>query len=296
MSLIATKPKKNISWLASYTDFDWLRQQAIDGVSLDYIKKIESDEIAFHEEGIIPTDTSIFKLNLRQGIFYTSRATSHSIASIFVHIFKNRDHLKAGVPRILNSESPVIIDIGANEGFFTSFVAGYAPSARVIAVEPNNIAYKLMQQNINANKLTNVSLVQKAIWSSNGLRMLNVIPEATAISTMAILENSYVNRVLERVVEMPVETVMLSKLMEDFELKRVNLLKIDVEGGELEILESSRSILHLVDYIVLEYHSQDLRKKVTELLTEEGFMLDFHDPDRESFGDIYFKNVQLYQT
>lgn len=297
MSLIATKTRKDISWHASYTDFDWLRQQALDNVSLNHINRIESDEIAFHAEGKIPADTSIFKLNLRQGIFYTSRATSHSIASTFVHIFKNRDHLKAGVPRVLlNTESPVIVDIGANEGFFASFVAKHVPSAKVIAVEPNKIAYKLMQRNLEANRLPNVSLVQKAVWNSDGRQILKVIPEATTISTVAIVENSYINHILERIIEVPVETVTLRTLMSDLDLKWVDLLKIDVEGGEFEILKSSRSILSAIGYIVLEYHSEDLRQKVTDLLLEEGFSLDFHAPDRALSGDIYFRNMRLSQN
>lgn len=245
----------------------------------------QADEQAFLEKGVITEGNEEYLLNFKQGSFYTTRATGLSISHVFVQIFKNKEH--RAVPGFRPMDCKIIVDIGANEGFYAHSLAQNT-DATIYSVEPNPIAYNLLCKNIELNNLTNIIPLNYAIWSSKKETEINVIPQVTSVSTMAIVPSSFMHGAMDRVRKVPVQAITLVDLVEMYGLAHIDLLKIDVEGGELEVFKGGLSILDIVDRIVLEYHNQRIRREVTELLTARGYELKYHEADREDFGDLYF--------
>lgn len=66
-------------------------------------------------------------------------------------------------------------------------------------------------------------------------------------------------------------------------MDHVDLMKIDVEGHEVECLKGAEETLDNTSKIVIEYHSQSLKNKVVSMLTERGFGIEDVD------GVIYAK-------
>ena len=276
--------------LGGYTDFSWLKQQALDSQTLQYVEQIERDEHAFATKGIVTHGDEAMILNLKQGTFHTKRVTAHSLASIFVHIFKNKEHML--LPGFDVIDRPVIVDIGANEGYYSLKMA-QNPGAKVFAIEPNPAAFELLCKNIQANDFENIVPLECAIWKEGGKATLNVIPQVTSIGTLLPIESSFMSEAEDRVRRVSVNTMTLDELIANNRIDRIDLLKIDVEGGELELLQASLSSLVIVDRIVIEYHNQEIRHRLTNLLRGEGFTLELHQPDRPDFGDLYFTKAHL---
>jgi FkbM family methyltransferase len=267
-------------------DFQWLRSQALDQVTLDAIDQIEQDERAFIERGVVVTGRKHLKLRLKQGVIYTTRSTGHSVANLFVHIYKLGDHTKL---RDFIEGAETILDVGANEGYYTLNMLSHNPKARVICVEPNPIALGFLKKNITANKLRNrVDIVGKALWSSSGKELLSVIPQVTSIGAIGPVASSFINTCPERVERIEVSTMTPKKLFESLNIDNVDIMKMDIEGGEEEVLKALTGFFPRINKIVLEYHSQDIRERVTKLLVANGYRELFHEPDRKDFGDLYF--------
>lgn len=273
-----------------YSNYEWLRSQALDQETLDFIDMRQADENAFLSEGIVTQGVEEFLLNFKQGSFYTTRATGLSISHIFVQIFKNKEH--RAISGFRPADSKVIVDVGANEGYYAHSLAR-GTNAIIYSLEPNPIAYNLLCKNIEVNNLKNVIPLNYAVWSSKKISEINIIPQVTSVGTMSLIPSSFMFEAMDRVKKVPVQTITLVDLVEMYGLTHIDLLKIDVEGGELEVFKGGLPILDIVDRIVLEYHSQDIRREVTELLAQHGYVLSHHEPDRSDFGDLYFTKDNL---
>ena len=70
------------------------------------------------------------------------------------------------------------------------------------------------------------------------------------------------------------EKTINTKKLDDFSFDRIDILKIDVEGFELEVLKGSeKTIKRLKPKIILETHSRELRQKCDDFLKKAGYQL-----------------------
>ena len=61
-----------------------------------------------------------------------------------------------------------VLDIGSNIGYYTLLEAKGNPRGRIIAIEPNPVAFQYLKKNIQANALDNVIAKNTAIWNKDG--------------------------------------------------------------------------------------------------------------------------------
>ncbi len=172
----------------------------------------------------------------------------------------------------------VIIDIGANQGVFSIFAA--AKSAKVFAVEPDPNNYSILLRNIEMNGLQDsIFPINKAVSSTTGAITLYV-PErdGTAltglITTTPVVSAMYQTMDVTSMRELTVPTLSFSELLKDVGDTEIDLLKIDVEGAELDILYSGKEEEFLgIKRLVMETHAGYSQRELCSRLADLGFTI-----------------------
>lgn len=156
----------------------------------------------------------------------------------------------------LPTDSPVIIDLGAYIGLSVLYFKSLFPSSRIIAVEPNPEAFKLLSENVEANGLTDVSLFNKAVWKKSQRKGFFIDgTERGWNSTAGFYHGMWTGQ--QKTTEIEVETITLSELMGD---KYVDLMKVDIEGAETAVLTTSEALLKRVRNLIVEFHPLNERQ------------------------------------
>jgi len=137
-------------------------------------------------------------------------------------------------------EDSNVIDVGANIGV-TAVIAGLLAShGSVLALEPVKDTFEYLAANIARSKLTNITCLHAAASSAEGHVQVVTRPGHSFASFVGYEE------VLERYAgydEESVEAVTLDRLVERSGMARVDFIKIDVEGFELEVLRGCPRLL-----------------------------------------------------
>jgi FkbM family methyltransferase len=123
----------------------------------------------------------------------------------------------------------VFVDVGANMGYFSVLAAqGVRPAGGVVAIEPEPTTFKKLTTNVALNRGANVRAVQSAAGAREGTVPFYRAPWNDA-------ENSTVaNPELEPAGE--VEALPLARLLSEAEMAHTRLVKVDVEGGEWDVI------------------------------------------------------------
>ncbi len=160
------------------------------------------------------------------------------------------------------SDSPIIIDCGANIGLSVIYFNSLFPNAKILAFEPENKIFSYLEKNIKINNLKNIELNKKAVWTNNN--GVNFLSEGADGSSIATTKSHNTNLV---------ESIRLKELLEN--TKHIDFLKMDIEGAEYEVLCDCKNSLQNVDNIFIEYHSyknnQQKLNEILTILTDNGF-------------------------
>jgi FkbM family methyltransferase len=124
----------------------------------------------------------------------------------------------------------VVVDVGAHVGYFSLIAARQVgPTGRVFAFEPDPINYELLQRNIELNGYTNVTAVNAAVADVVGSRTLF----QTALDSG---RHSTYHHGLPESGSVEVDTWTLDAFLETKDWPPVDLVKVDVEGAEVDVL------------------------------------------------------------
>jgi len=88
-----------------------------------------------------------------------------------------------------------------------------------------------------------------------------------------------------------VEGVTINELCKDNKIKEIDILKLDVEGAEMDILKNSGALLKNIKKIVVEYHTPKLKKEIKNFLRKNNFILLAEEKEKQGIGgcgDLYF--------
>lgn len=180
----------------------------------------------------------------------------------------------------LIKEGDIIIDVGAHFGFYTLICAErVGNSGMVLAFEPSSFNYEILTLNVNKNKYKNIKLFNLALGDSNTVAKLG-LPKGgkSGENTMAIKENN-----IEFVESIQVRRFDTLKILS----KPPDLVKIDVEGAEVQVLKGFGNILNDIKYILCEIHPMQMNilgtntNELFEILYSKEFSLYLIQTDRK---------------
>lgn len=138
----------------------------------------------------------------------------------------------------------IIIDLGSNIGLASAYFKQQYPNSEVIAIEPEKSNFDILLA--NTKNIDGITCINKAIWSS--------------ITNIEIIDNGYgewgfmVKETKEKT-QSSFESISIDKIVEDYSITNIDILKIDIEGSEKELFEQNfEKWLPITDMIIIELH------------------------------------------
>ncbi len=146
---------------------------------------------------------------------------------------------------ILDSLLPrngVMIDIGSNMGYCSLLLSqSVGEEGRILAIEPSERDFLRLVDNVNLNKLNNISVHRIAISDVIGKVTLAIAPEER--SALNTLGTEFSNKGIERVDVEAVDSTTLDAFCEKESLEVINVIKMDIEGSELKALKGAKNTI-----------------------------------------------------
>lgn len=212
--------------------------------------------------------TELIDLQTADGITITIRKNFGDAMTI-AEIFGGDD----GYVRELSlPDHPVVIDIGGFIGDFALYAVKRLNARRVIVCEPSPRNWALLLRNISNNGYEQrIEPVNKAVTDGSDVMMNLDAPDECQSMVSAYYRSGG-----QQLTAVP--GISLAELLRQYGVDTVDLLKIDCEGGEFPILESTPSeVYSRIRNIVFEYHQvEDVWKKLESVkrrLRSEGYDL-----------------------
>ncbi|MGB6830088.1 MAG: FkbM family methyltransferase [Terracidiphilus sp.] len=192
-----------------------------------------------------------------------------------------------------------VVDIGANRGQFALVARHCFPNARIIAFEPLPNPARVFRDVFAGQN--GIVLHECAIGSSSGRYMMHVSERDDCSSLLPITDMMTGLRPgTGEVGQLEIRVETLGSFVQEADLLEPALLKIDVQGFELQCLQGCRELLPHFKYIYSEcafrefYAGQVLASRLIEFAFEQGFDLTeichlSHDSDGRSLdADLLF--------
>lgn len=156
-----------------------------------------------------------------------------------------------------------IVDVGSNIGNHMLFYCSKMKVENVFCFEPNTISREVLQKNVALNNLEKVVAVYPfALGKEPGVgAQSNFTQQNTGMNRVARINGS------EEAIQSPVEI----RSLDSFALNRVDFLKIDVEGFELEVLQGAEETVRRCRPVILVEVFESNREEVDTLLRSYGY-------------------------
>ncbi len=161
-----------------------------------------------------------------------------AISSLYLQEY---EHIRCADPK-------VIVDAGANIGSSAISFAKTYPNARILAVEPEESNFNLLLK--NTDRYGNIVPVQAALWGTNGKRTIQDTGTGHWGYTVSNTPDQTESTGQE------VECLTIIALMEKYHIDKIDILKMDIEGGEKDVLENSSDWIDSVDVLTVELHDR----------------------------------------
>lgn len=188
------------------------------------------------------------------------------------------------VQSILNP-GDTFVDVGANESYF-SIVASrlVGPSGLVVAVEPQQRLQSVIHRNICENEAYNILALRYVISDTDGKSEFFLSPDINTGYSSVFRTAKY---------KLPTEivpTITLDRLVRMLALKKIKLMKIDVESFEYEVVLGSKAVFttNLIENIALELHPSVLKQRGKRTEDIEEFLLSAGFRRNASFRNLVY--------
>ena len=165
------------------------------------------------------------------------------------------------------------VDVGANVGAYTLKIASDYKSKgiKVIAIEAHPANYKALCKNIDINKFTNIHAINKAVSDHKGIVTMyerkflkRIQPEWYTI------HETFSGHQLDKRYSIEVESDTLDAILDNY---KVDFIKIDIEGAEVEALKGATNTLDRLRKIIVEIHENNF-DKVKHILEDHNFEIE----------------------
>lgn len=163
----------------------------------------------------------------------------------------------------VSKSDPVILDGGANVGLAIFYWKQRYPDAQITAFEPDPEIFDILRWNCQSHGYSDVELIQKGLWKrETEMHFASDSADAGHFTEVGQFEDKK---------DEPISTIRLRPFLNE----PIDLLKLDIEGSEVEVILDCEGALNNVKRLFVEYHSfvdQDQRlDSILRVLHDAGF-------------------------
>lgn len=196
-----------------------------------------------------------------QGKGYGTATVAHEVAAI-------RDVLAGGPP------VRVVVDVGANVGDWTAEALRAFPAAQVHAFEPSATCVGVLRARYGSEP--RVHLTAAAVGAEAGSATLFSDAPGSGLASLSRRDLKHVGLSMDQ--EQTVEVVTLDAALPAADVDHVDVLKIDVEGHELDVLKGAAHLLATTRVVQFEFGGTQIDTRTFfrdywYLLTDAGFAI-----------------------
>lgn len=161
------------------------------------------------------------------------------------------------------------IDCGANIGFYSVLASRLVgDTGKVLSIEMIPETAAILNHHLQLNQCTNVQVVEFALCDQDNQEIIATVQEGKfGQATISRVDSQ--NKIENEIV---VKTITLDTLTKD--ISHIRLIKMDLEGAELQALKGAVETLQKTDYLIFEERTREIEQNpVLQFLNKSGFEL-----------------------
>ena len=218
-----------------------------------------------------------YKWGGKKGDFFTFQLMNDYEVSVpngilpeFKESFFEEAYLKYFPNNFLTKSKPIVIDIGANVGFFSIFAYTKFDNPRILSYEPIRRNFLELEKNTQKIPKENITIMNSAVSNVSGELSLKFNENQSITTSASIFDND-----LGSDIEV-VQSTTLAEILIKNQINEIDFLKLDCEGAEYDILyQSPLEVLRTIKNVAIETHKGQAENENTASLVtylqENGF-------------------------
>jgi len=179
-----------------------------------------------------------------------------------------------------------MIDVGSYKGLYTDLILQNYNIKKVILFEPQVQIFKYIKKKYK--KKRNITTYNHGVSNKNSFQILKLNYHDLTSSLSDLNQNNLYLTIKARLFgvnisnmiyrKLKIKTVKLSDVLTKNKFRKVDLLKIDTEGHELQVLQGLEKKINKVNHILIEFHNDQIYlkynpKKIHNYLCKNNFVL-----------------------
>ncbi|HEU5292952.1 MAG TPA: FkbM family methyltransferase [Cyclobacteriaceae bacterium] len=227
----------------------------------------------------------IFKRNTHNFLFQAISSAGRSINRLYEN--RNHDTQSNGeewlINRIAKINPKFIFDVGANTGKYALLAKKHNPVANVVCFEPVKSTFEKLKT-VTA-PLSNITLVNSGLFDENKKLTINIYPSHTHASVFDLKAIPY-----ESVGKEEIDLIVGDDYMKKNNIESVDLLKLDVEGAELNAIRGFKNALSNKKIRIIQFEYGYIN------ITTKNLLIDYYeylDQFGYAVGKLYPKKVEF---
>jgi len=188
--------------------------------------------------------------------------------------------VKTAKSKNLNYSPSVIIDAGSRDLDQSIEFATEFPGAHIYAFEPNPHQFQVCEKKASTYK--NITVFPFALSDTDGEATFHVTPSNIGVSSLLEpIDVPWGQNIFHTIT---VQTIRLDKFLKKLGILKVDILWMDIQGGELAALRGYGDYIHNTDYVQCEatqiayYKGHPLRPELEKFFEDNGYVHEFHLP------------------
>lgn len=168
------------------------------------------------------------------------------------------------------SDCETVIDVGANIGLAALYFASQYKTSRILAVEPSPDNFALLDTNLaDLVRRNRCKTIKAAVWERRTSLAANPLPGPGRFNGFSLREFGKDDAESVRILGLP-----MSAIVEESGFDRIDILKIDIEGAEVQMFRSELGWLERVRSILIEFHGNSrAESNFDSIVKDYGFRI-----------------------